>query len=96
MVYKEMTMAVSLNSLYTKQALVSKSQKGFIKVSFVFKTIDIKTNKQTKVLRHPNHYPKGGVLLWSHHEKMVVIDQRIAFVGGIDLCYGRWDDEFMR
>jgi len=43
MVYKEMTMAVSLNSLYTKQALVSKSQKGFIKVSFfVFKTIDLK------------------------------------------------------
>jgi phospholipase D1/2 len=50
----------------------------------------------SKVIRHPNHYPKGGVLLWSHHEKMVVIDQKIAFVGGIDLCYGRWDDEFMR
>lgn len=29
--------------------------------------------------------------LWSHHEKCVIIDQRIAFMGGIDLCYGRWD-----
>ncbi|CAF3487840.1 unnamed protein product [Rotaria socialis] len=49
-----------------------------------------------KVIRHPDHYPNGGVLFWSHHEKMVVIDQKIAFVGGIDLCYGRWDDDFMR
>ncbi|CAF3683113.1 unnamed protein product [Rotaria sp. Silwood1] len=49
-----------------------------------------------KVIRHPDHHPNGGVLLWSHHEKMVVIDQKIAFVGGIDLCYGRWDDDFMR
>ncbi|CAF5145955.1 unnamed protein product, partial [Rotaria sp. Silwood1] len=49
-----------------------------------------------KVIRHPNHNTKNGVLLWSHHEKMVVIDQKIAFVGGIDLCYGRWDDEYMR
>lgn len=49
-----------------------------------------------QVIRHPNHYTKRGVLFWSHHEKLVVIDQKIAFVGGIDLCYGRWDDEFMR
>ncbi|CAF0891625.1 unnamed protein product [Adineta steineri] len=49
-----------------------------------------------KVIRHPDHYPSGGVFLWSHHEKLVIIDQKIAFVGGIDLCFGRWDDEFMR
>ena len=30
--------------------------------------------------------------LWAHHEKFVVIDQHLAFVGGIDLCYGRWDN----
>ena len=28
---------------------------------------------------------------WSHHEKLVVIDRNIAFVGGIDLAFGRWD-----
>uniref|UniRef100_A0A5K3F5B2 phospholipase D n=2 Tax=Mesocestoides corti TaxID=53468 RepID=A0A5K3F5B2_MESCO len=42
------------------------------------------------VIRHPDHI-RDSVLLWSHHEKMVVIDQSIAFMGGIDLCYGRWD-----
>ncbi|CAF4895451.1 unnamed protein product, partial [Rotaria sp. Silwood1] len=31
--------------------------------------------------------------LFSHHEKIVVIDQRIAFIGGIDLCWGRWDTD---
>ncbi len=23
---------------------------------------------------------------------MVVVDQAIGFLGGLDLCYGRWDD----
>ena len=25
------------------------------------------------------------------HEKLCVIDEAIAFMGGIDLCFGRWD-----
>ncbi|KAM9189911.1 phospholipase D1 isoform 2-T3 [Dugong dugon] len=44
-----------------------------------------------KVMRHPDHV-SSTVYLWAHHEKLVVIDQSIAFVGGIDLAYGRWDD----
>ena len=28
----------------------------------------------------------------AHHQKFVVIDGRLAFVGGLDLCSGRWDD----
>lgn len=44
-----------------------------------------------QVLRHPDH-AKVGVFLWAHHEKIVVVDQMYAFLGGIDLCYGRWDD----
>ncbi|KAJ4450445.1 hypothetical protein ANN_01869 [Periplaneta americana] len=43
------------------------------------------------VLRHPDH-AKVGVFLWAHHEKIVVIDQTYAFLGGVDLCYGRWDN----
>lgn len=43
-------------------------------------------------MRHPDHV-KAGVLLWAHHEKLVIVDQTYAFVGGIDLCYGRWDDQ---
>lgn len=49
------------------------------------------SNDNIKVLRHPDH-AKAGILLWAHHEKIVVVDQSIAFIGGIDLCYGRWDD----
>lgn len=31
------------------------------------------------------------VLYWAHHEKLCLIDGKIAFMGGLDLCYGRWD-----
>ena len=45
---------------------------------------------------HPNiivtRHPSGiSDLLWSHHEKLVIIDQITAYVGGLDLCWGRWD-----
>lgn len=29
---------------------------------------------------------------FSHHQKQVIIDRKIAFIGGIDLAYGRYDD----
>jgi phospholipase D1/2 len=29
---------------------------------------------------------------FSHHQKCVVIDRKIAYIGGIDLAYGRYDD----
>lgn len=38
-------------------------------------------------MRHPDH-----VTLWAHHEKLLVVDQVVAFLGGLDLAYGRWDD----
>jgi phospholipase D1/2 len=44
-----------------------------------------------KVLRHCS-----DALLWSHHDKCVIIDQSVAFMGGIDLCFGRWDDDLHR
>ena len=38
-------------------------------------------------------HPKASLdLLWSHHEKIVIIDQMIGYTGGIDLCWGRYDD----
>uniref|UniRef100_A0A8C9TFX8 Phospholipase n=1 Tax=Scleropages formosus TaxID=113540 RepID=A0A8C9TFX8_SCLFO len=48
-----------------------------------------------KVMRHPDHV-SSIVFLWAHHEKMVAIDQSVAFVGGIDLAFGRWDDSSYR
>ncbi|WRH90838.1 hypothetical protein RCC30_19315 [Pseudomonas fluorescens] len=35
-------------------------------------------------------------LFFSHHQKMVVIDNEVAYVGGIDLAYGRRDDNNFR
>ncbi|KAK2465203.1 hypothetical protein APHAL10511_002557 [Amanita phalloides] len=42
------------------------------------------------VQRSPSHL-QTGTFYWAHHEKLCVIDQTIAFMGGIDLCFGRWD-----
>ncbi|KAL2190140.1 phospholipase D/nuclease [Thermothelomyces heterothallicus CBS 203.75] len=30
-------------------------------------------------------------LYFSHHEKLCLIDGKVAFMGGLDLCFGRWD-----
>ena len=49
-------------------------------------------HKNIEVHRHPDTFTGAvNVFGWSHHEKMVIVDHSIAFVGGIDLCYGRWD-----
>lgn len=48
-------------------------------------------SSKINVLRHPNFGLRGGVFLWSHHEKMVIVDGAQAFLGGLDLCYGRYD-----
>jgi phospholipase D1/2 len=34
---------------------------------------------------------EDSVLYWAHHEKLCIVDGHIAFMGGLDLCYGRWD-----
>ncbi|KAJ5098105.1 hypothetical protein N7532_005106 [Penicillium argentinense] len=31
------------------------------------------------------------ILYWAHHEKLCLIDGQTAFMGGLDLCFGRWD-----
>lgn len=31
------------------------------------------------------------ILFWAHHEKLCLVDAKVAFMGGLDLCYGRWD-----
>lgn len=52
-------------------------------------------NPNVKVMRHPRN-TAPSISMWSHHEKCVVIDQSVAFLGGIDLCFGRWDDDLHR
>lgn len=43
------------------------------------------------VMRSPYQLKNKNALFWAHHEKLCVIDNTVAFNGGIDLCYGRWD-----
>ncbi|KAL8382837.1 hypothetical protein RB595_006557 [Gaeumannomyces hyphopodioides] len=31
------------------------------------------------------------VLFWAHHEKLLVVDSHLAFMGGLDMCFGRYD-----
>ncbi|KAH9974594.1 hypothetical protein BGW80DRAFT_1436752 [Lactifluus volemus] len=45
-------------------------------------------------MRHPNHIgTKDVVKYWSHHEKVVVVDNHRACIGGLDICFGRWDTQ---
>ncbi|XP_036197005.1 phospholipase D2 isoform X3 [Myotis myotis] len=68
LLFKEVELALSINSGYSKRALML-------------------LHPNIKVMRHPDH-----VTLWAHHEKLLVVDQAVAFLGGLDLAYGRWDD----
>ncbi|GAQ88090.1 Phospholipase D zeta [Klebsormidium nitens] len=71
LMYKEVSIALKINSLYSKKKLQA-------------------LHENIKVVRHPDHF-SAGVYLWSHHEKIVVVDHRVAFLGGLDLCFGRYD-----
>ncbi|KAG5341907.1 hypothetical protein C0989_007067 [Termitomyces sp. Mn162] len=54
-------------------------------------TLD-KLHPNITCMRHPDHIgAKDSVEFWSHHEKVVVVDNHFAAIGGLDLCFGRWD-----
>lgn len=78
LLFKEVKFAIGLLSGRVKRILTENGQ-----------------NPNIRVLRHPLNSNKDilNMTMWSHHEKVVIIDQKIAFGGGIDLCYGRYDDE---
>jgi phosphatidylserine/phosphatidylglycerophosphate/cardiolipin synthase-like enzyme len=50
-----------------------------------------KLHPNIKVQRHPDHI-QSGTFFWAHHEKIVVVDNEIGFLGGLDICFGRFDD----
>ncbi|KAH3685525.1 hypothetical protein WICPIJ_003506, partial [Wickerhamomyces pijperi] len=50
--------------------------------------IDLHPN--VHVLRSPTQWLQN-TYFWAHHEKLCIIDHTVAFVGGIDLCFGRYD-----
>lgn len=82
-VYKEVEAAISCNSRHTKQALRALCPKGS------------PGHGNINIMRHPDHniLENAGdmTFYWAHHEKFIVIDFNLAFIGGLDLCFGRWD-----
>ena len=82
--YKEVEQAVSCNSLHSKHALDALCPPGS------------PGHGNIHVLRHPDHnvFENAGdmTFYWAHHEKFIVIDFEMAFIGGLDLCFGRWDN----
>ncbi|KAK4229344.1 putative phospholipase D1 [Podospora fimiseda] len=60
--------------------------------------IDSEHTKHSLLNLHPNvfvqrspHQFKKNQFFFAHHEKILIVDHHVAFVGGIDLCFGRWD-----
>jgi phospholipase D1/2 len=55
-------------------------------------------NKQPGVKNNPvsvvlaESFATANKAYFSHHQKQVVVDRSIAYIGGIDICYGRYDD----
>ncbi|KFZ24526.1 hypothetical protein V502_00992, partial [Pseudogymnoascus sp. VKM F-4520 (FW-2644)] len=82
-VYREVEAALTCNSKHTKQVL-----QGIC-------PIGSKGYGNIVVMRHPDHNrfenAADRTLYWAHHEKLMVIDYHTAFIGGLDLCFGRWD-----
>ncbi|XP_031486451.1 phospholipase D zeta 1-like isoform X2 [Nymphaea colorata] len=72
LLYKEVPLALKINSVYSKRRLLS-------------------IHENVKVLRYPDHF-STGIYLWSHHEKIVIVDYQICYIGGLDLCFGRYDN----
>lgn len=70
LIYKEISLALPIESNYTKEILNN-------------------LHPNIKVTR----YPKSKTnLLWSNHEKIIIIDQKKGYLGGVDLCWGRFDN----
>lgn len=82
-VYKEVQQALTCNSAHTKHALRALCPEG------------TPGHGNIHVMRHPDHnvFENFGdmTFYWAHHEKFIVVDYHLAFIGGLDLCYGRWD-----
>lgn len=83
-VYREVEAALTCNSAHTKHALQSLCPEGSPGYGNI------------KIMRHPDHnvFENGSdmTFYWAHHEKYIVIDYNMAFIGGLDLCFGRWDN----
>ncbi|KAJ3861230.1 putative phospholipase D [Lentinula novae-zelandiae] len=76
-VYKEVSQTMSMSSKHAKTALEQLNPPG---------------THYIQCMRHPEHIgAQETVEFWSHHEKVVVVDNHYACIGGLDLYFRRCD-----
>lgn len=84
-VYREVEAALTCNSEHTKHALQALCPEGSPGYGNI------------RIMRHPDHNvfenAADMTFYWAHHEKFIVIDFETAFIGGLDMCFGRWDSQ---
>ncbi|KAJ3039077.1 Phospholipase D1 [Rhizophlyctis rosea] len=97
LLYKEINLYNA--SFHAKEILMGRKPPNYMldpSIEDPHHEFELKCPDNIVVLRHPDQ-GRGftGVVLdsviWAHHEKIAAIDRKIAFVGGIDLCFGRFD-----
>ena len=74
-IYQNVGTTVPIDSTHTKYRLLDLHPNVFVQRS----------------PRHVGGLGSQNVFFWAHHEKVISIDHTIGFVGGLDLCFGRWD-----
>ncbi|KAF3773913.1 Phospholipase D zeta 1 [Nymphaea thermarum] len=77
-----------------------------LKINSVYRGLDLCFGRYDNPKQEVNDFPaliwpskdyynpdnlSTGIYLWSHHEKIVIVDYQICYLGVLDLCFGRYD-----
>ncbi|RUS17342.1 hypothetical protein BC937DRAFT_90093 [Endogone sp. FLAS-F59071] len=105
MVYKEMTYALTLNSVHTKTWLQELHKNIIEKFLEDDNTFELRMSTYASLV-NPEMFGSAkasrsrGKRAWFNRrvifdvsvlKKMFIVDYRLAFIGGLDLCFGRYD-----
>lgn len=118
LLYKEVALALKINSVYSKRRLLSIHENVRVLrypdhfssgvylwydtvdssniFSFLFIFLDLVVDNCTshnwiEKLTGRTLISTSACLCRSHHEKLVIVDHQVCFIGGLDLCFGRYD-----
>ncbi|KAF4320118.1 hypothetical protein BBO99_00002447 [Phytophthora kernoviae] len=92
-----------VNKTMLRQLLMKKAEAGVKIYVLIYREVKLvltlnSAYTKRSLMLHPNIrvlrdpiFQIQSLGFWSHHEKIVCIDQSLAFVGGLDLCFGRYD-----
>ncbi len=86
-----------------KELLLAKAEEGVLIYILLYREVrlvmdlgsyyarkSLAQHKNIRVLRDPD-FQLQFLGFWSHHEKIMVVDAHVAFLGGLDLAFGRFD-----